>query len=182
VNFKSLARQKHCRACLADVHIPDPWDVKVFCDRLAFRRGRSLQLLPVPAVAGAEEVCGAWVPLPDSDVIFVKWHTSPWHREQIILHECSHMILGHPPSARAIAGWVRQLLPIAHWDPEKVAGVLMRGRYDTPVEREAETLAGLIEARAQRRSPAAPDFDLAQPAEVVEVLGRFARALGLPER
>ncbi len=180
MSFRPLKLHKQCKARLADVDIPDPWDVNVFCARLAERRGRPLHLLPVPATAGTEDVCGAWVPLPDADWIFVKWQTSEWHREQIILHECAHMICAHPPSLRAVADWVGQFLPAGQWDADVVAGVLLRSRYDTPIELEAETLAGLIEERVPRQ-PAAPALiDLTEPAEVIEVLDRFARAFGAP--
>jgi hypothetical protein len=185
MSFRPQRLQKQCRERLAAVDIPDPWDVNGFCDRLAERRGRPLRLLPVPPTAGTEEMCGAWASLPEADFIFVKWHTSSWHREQIILHECSHMICEHSPSIRGAAEWVRQLLPTDHWDAEVVAGVLMRSRYDSPIEQEAETLASLIEERAPRQLVTAGGVDLTESAEtpeVVEILQRFARALGVSVR
>ena len=175
--LRALKLQRRCQARLRDLPIPDPFDIDRFCAGLAAARGRALHLLSLPPVTGIQAVCGAWVPLPDADVLFVESATSPWHREQIILHECAHMICDHPPSAKAIAGWVHAALP--HVDPGAVAGVLLRTDYSAPHEQEAEMTASLIEARVQRRAPAiAPPA----PVEYAAVLDQLARALGAPGR
>lgn len=159
--------------------MPDPWDLSLFVQDLAERRGRTIQILPVPIDVKDKTICGAWVPLPAGDVVFVRQHTSEWHQEQIVLHECAHMICGHAPSPTAVAQFVAQMLPAGHWDPDVVAKVLLRSRYDTPIEQQAERVADLIEDRADRR-PARPRLiDLTEPDEA-EVLRRFARALGMP--
>lgn len=183
MGFKSPRPPGRVEARLSDLPIPDPWDINAFLGELAERRGRAMELLPMPPLAGTESVCGTTVPLPEADVIFVKWHTSTWHREHAILHECGHIICGHPPSPGALAVWIGQLLPADRWpDPSKIAGVLLRSRYDTPVEREAERVAQLIEERANRRSKGPSTATASEPPEVLEGLERLARALGVPGR
>lgn len=178
--IKSLARRRRCLDRLEHVDIPDPWDVNVFRQRLAQRRGRPQLVLPVPAMAGAAKISGAWIPLPDADVIFINRHACGWHGEHCYLHECGHMIMNHTTGP---AEGVWQFLPDKHWDSEVVAGALLRSRYDTPVELEAEMVAGLIERRVQGQVGARrAALDLTAPAEVREVLGRLARALGVPEQ
>ncbi|MBA4864052.1 hypothetical protein H1V43_22375 [Streptomyces sp. PSKA54] len=82
--------------------------------------------------------------MENTDHIFVEDATSPLHRDHIVLHEISHMLLGHTP---------RQTLTPAfrHLDAELVRGVLGRTSYETEEERSAETLAGLIATRAALR-------------------------------
>lgn len=176
--------QKQCQPLVDGLDIPDPWDVEEFCRRLGAQRGREMQLQPLPPMAGVHEICGLWCPLPEADLIFVKAYSSPWHRDCSILHECSHVLRNHEPSpalgliAAGLKTWMHP-----QYDSGEMAKILTRGRFDDPIERETEVLAGLIEERASTHRRAAPRLPVpAQPSEVVEVLDRLARALGTSVR
>lgn len=173
--------RQRCRTRLAEVEIPRPWDLQEFCRRLGHQRGRDLILRPVPALAGTLEITGAWLAYEDYDVIFYHPQTTPWHREQIVLHECAHMLSGHVPSMHTMGGVIAECFS-EHWDTGKIAQILLRSRYDTPMEQEAEVLAGLIENIAER-GPGLPTVlpDTIgsagrAPHEVDEALQRFAAA------
>ena len=180
MTLRSLALQRRYRPQLAGLQIPDPWDIEVFCAKLAAQRGRPLHLLPMPARKGTEKLCGLWVPCDEADYVFTKWNTSRWAWEYTVLHECGHMVLGHSPSKEVVvAEWVQEFLPRSHFDTDKVTAVLARSRFDSPQELEAETFAGLIERRTYR--PAAPRHVRAGTAllpEHADLVERWTRALG----
>jgi hypothetical protein len=131
---------------LNSVELPNPFDIQKFCDRISELRGRPLLLNSIPGIAGAEAPCGVWIATETTDHIFHEAATSPLHQNHIVLHEISHMLLGHtsilsglqPPGARLFADI----------DPQTVASVLNRAAYGTADEREAERFAGLIARRA----------------------------------
>ena len=181
MSLRSLRLQRRYRSQLAGLEIPDPWDIEVFCARLAEQRGRPLHLLPMPPQKGTEKLCGLWVPCSDADYVFTKWNTSRWAWEYTVLHECGHMVLRHPPSKQVlVAGWVQEFIPQDHWDHDKVTAILARSRFDSPQEIEAETFAELIESRANR-PPAAvtrAGASTAIPAEHADLVDRWTRALG----
>lgn len=177
--------RRRCRARMAHVEIPDPWDLQTFCASVGEKRGRPIELHPVPALEGTEDIAGAWLAHEDCDVVLFHPLASPWHREQIILHEIAHIVSGHVPSLHTVTGWIADCFP-GHWNSAKVAEVLLRSRYDSAPEQEAEILAGLIESAAssRRRGQAMGSFESAvadvpdAPAEVAAVLQRFSSALG----
>ncbi|MER5183281.1 hypothetical protein ABT009_33870 [Streptomyces sp. NPDC002896] len=129
---------------LDGLELPDPFDVEELLARVSQKRGRPIHLHTFPGIAGEELPCGSWIATEQADHIFVEEATSPLHRDHIVLHEISHMLLGHTP---------RQTLSRAfrHLDADLVSGVLGRTSYETEEERSAETLAGLIATRAALR-------------------------------
>ncbi|GHE54037.1 ParH-like protein [Streptomyces sp. P9-2] len=129
---------------LDDLDLPDPFDVVELIARVSKKRGKPIHLHSFPGMPGDELPCGAWIATDKADHIIVEDATSPLHRDHIVLHEVSHMLLGHTP---------RQTLGRAfrHLDAELVTGVLGRTSYETAEERSAETLAGLIATRAALR-------------------------------
>jgi hypothetical protein len=173
----AIRLQLRCQARVRTLlPLPDPFDLDGFCADLARRRGRPLRVLPVSTGRPAGAVCGAWVPLPEEDVLVVEADTTPWHREQIVLHEIGHMLCDHPLSPQAAAAaWAQRAFP--HLDPEMVTTLLARSSYESPAEREAEMTASLIESRIRRRVVSAPAAPTA-PGELADVLGQLARALG----
>ncbi|GHE98235.1 hypothetical protein [Streptomyces griseoluteus] len=129
---------------LDDLDLPDPFKIEELLARVSKKRGRPIHLHTFPAITGDELPCGAWLATDKADHILVEDATSPLHRDHIVLHEVSHMLLRHTP---------RQTLGRAfhHLDPDLVMGVLGRTSYETEEERSAETLAGLIATRAALR-------------------------------
>lgn len=168
----SLRRlRQQCEARLREIDVPDPFDIETFCARLAERRGRPLQVLPLPEGVGPEAPCGFWMATHRRDIVFVEAATSPLHREHIILHEVAHIICGHAEEV-PLATFAR-LLP--HLDVAMVGRVLGRTSYTTDEEREAELLASLILARVRR---ARPPHSPGPAPDVAAVLNRAARTLG----
>ncbi|GAA2535221.1 MULTISPECIES: hypothetical protein [Streptomyces] len=129
---------------LDDLDLPDPFKIEELLARVSRKRGRPIHLHTFPAITGDELPCGAWLATENADHILVEDATSPLHRDHIVLHEVSHMLLGHTP---------RQTLGRAfhHLDADLVTGVLGRTSYETEEERSAETLADLIATRAALR-------------------------------
>lgn len=129
---------------LDDLDLPDPFDVEELLARVSEKRGKPIHLHAFSGIASDELPCGAWIATDKADHILVEESTSPLHRDHIVLHEVSHMLLGHTP---------RQTLSRAfhHLDAELVTGVLGRTSYETEEERSAETLAGFIATRAALR-------------------------------
>jgi hypothetical protein len=167
VNDKQLRRR--CEARLGELHLPDPFDVRSFCEELGRQRGRPILLLPV---TGAADVGGVWISVPSADLIFYEQDTSPLHQEHIILHEVSHLLCAHQPPPVSDPEMAQLLFP--HFDPETVRSVLQRSGYSTVEEREAELLASLIlERAAGRRSGAEKALDR----EMAAVLEKHRMAL-----
>jgi hypothetical protein len=128
-------------AVLRDVDMPDPFDLTAFCDSLASRRGRRLHLQPFCPSAAGQLPCGIYLSVGDDDYIFFDGRTSSLHRDHIVLHEISHMLLGHTTDVGLLDA-VGRLLPSI--DPRVLETVLARTSYSTEHEREAELLATLI--------------------------------------
>lgn len=135
---------------LATLEVPDPFDIQAFCDGIAAQRGRPLYLHSVQGFSGIEAPCGIWIASETSDHIFYEAATSPLHRDHIILHEVSHMLLNHTSVVDGVGPGVADLFPDI--DPEVVVGFLTRASYGSDDERDAERLAGLI---ANKAAPAA---------------------------
>jgi hypothetical protein len=128
---------------LAGIEIPSPFDIRLFCENVAARRRRPLHVEAVEGISGADELCGLWIELEDSDCIFYESSTSPLHCHHIILHEISHMLLGHSSVNDVNSGAIFDEL-FTGIDPRTVRSVLARANFDDPQEQEAERLANRI--------------------------------------
>ena len=161
--------RKRCEARIRELDLPTPFNARFFCDTLASRRGRPIQLLPI---AGRDGLCGLWVATSSTDYIFFERATTPFHQEHIILHEASHLLCDHRSAFVTEADLPRLLFPDLR--PEMVHSVLQRATYSIDEEREAELLASLIlerSASVARSSPAASD------SQAVELIGRLESSL-----
>jgi hypothetical protein len=138
-----------CEARLQQFDLSAPFEIHAFSEKVAEQRGRPIVLHAVPGTAGA---CGVWVSTPSADLIFYEEHTSPLHRDHIILHELSHLMCDHRPVPVSEHEISQLLFPDV--DPETVKLVLQRGGYATEEEREAEILASLILERVAAGAPA----------------------------
>jgi hypothetical protein len=130
---------------LRDVDIPEPFDLGVFCENLATRRGRRLHLHPYDVSISGQLPCGFYLAVRDEDHIFFDGRTSPLHRDHIVLHEIAHMLFGHGTDSglREAAG---RLMPSI--DQHTIETMLARTSYTTEHEHEAELLATLIAGSA----------------------------------
>ncbi|MFF3114671.1 ParH-like protein [Kitasatospora sp. NPDC057904] len=134
-----------------ELDLSAPFDPAVLLDRLAGRRGRPIELVPVAARPNLP--CGLLVSTAEADYILYAADTSPLHRRHILVHEIAHLLFDHAGSAPITPVSSQALLP--HLSPALVQRVLGRTGYDEPQEREAELLASLILSRAAKADAAA---------------------------
>ena len=145
-------RRQRNQALLAELELPDPFDLTTFTDQVARRRGRPIQLVAVEGAVANGSPCGWWCPTRDFDLIFLDGAASATHREHIVLHEVGHMLWGHDPALTTLAPILKRATSHLRWDSAAITGMLGRSGYDSPREQEAEvfaTLAGLRIVRAR---------------------------------
>lgn len=174
-------RQPRSRlTALADrLVVPRPFQLEEFCAGIARERGRPLRLVALANAAGADLPCGLWVGLDSADLIFYEAGAAPILKAQIVLHEVSHMLLGHvSPEGTSVAEFaelVDQLRLAERAEAEaaaraeraaavdraardaelglvtdRVLALLARSGYSSCQEADAESLATLILERATR--------------------------------
>lgn len=88
-------RSDPCVTIAGQLDIPQPFDLAAFCQSIAAQRGRPLLLLPLDGPPQPDLPCGIWIGLEEADLVFYEQNASELLRVQIILHEISHMLLGH---------------------------------------------------------------------------------------
>lgn len=125
--------------------------------KLEAQRGRTIIVAEVPGLSGTE-LCGLWLICADRDIVLHAPVKSIWHRQQIILHEFSHMILGHDLHSQSNQS-VNGLLP--DLDGEQVLRALARGSYTDDAELTAEALADELATRIINSEAGAPPEPLA---------------------
>ncbi|MDQ0242447.1 hypothetical protein [Arthrobacter bambusae] len=123
--------------------LPNDATLELIHKKLELKRGRTITLVELPELA-KEELCGVWLVCEDQDIVLHAKTKSDWHRQQIILHEFSHMILKHDLDGQSTA-LVKSLLP--DLDPEQVLRALARSSYTDDAELAAEALADQLATR-----------------------------------
>lgn len=132
---------------LADVHSFDE-----LVEVVASQRPHGIEFVELPEhITGADNVFGLWLVRDGVDTIFHIATDSELHRQQIILHELAHMLLGHT----LVAGVSSASVLMADVDPAVAHGVLMRGHEVSAIEIDAEIVADHL-ASIVRRSPPPP--------------------------
>jgi hypothetical protein len=167
------AAERRCAAIIAELDIPEPFDLGQFLARLVLQRNKLIYLHPFTSGPGVP--CGLWIGTAEADHVFHEEGTTPWHKTHIILHEIAHMLLGHDGGTRALHGLARMLAPDV--DPSLVRLVLGRSAYTSTEEREAETLASLILGQ-----PAPPAPEPAVGTGTAAIMGRLERTWGNSHR
>lgn len=117
---------------------------------LEAKNGRPIAIVELPALNG-DDLCGMYVSYKDFDVVVHAPPRSAWQRQQIILHEFSHMILNHQLTATSL-----ELARLPGF-PETPLKVLGRTSFDDYDEATAEFLADLLTARIHARKQDPPD-------------------------
>ncbi|MCX5407608.1 hypothetical protein OHA37_27565 [Streptomyces sp. NBC_00335] len=84
-----------CAAVADRLVIPRPFDLEAFCEGIAAQRGRPLILLPLDGPPDPALPCGIWLGLDVADLVFYDAVAAEILKVQIVLHEISHMLLGH---------------------------------------------------------------------------------------
>ncbi|MGA2826224.1 MAG: hypothetical protein ABSF03_08870 [Streptosporangiaceae bacterium] len=167
--------RRRCEARLRQMTLPDPFDLAELCQTVSARRGRPLHVRGVPRTAARGRPCGIWIATDDDDWIFVDQDTSRLHGEHIVVHELAHMLCGHDSTELPENDMMGQLFP--NLSPDMVRTVLSRASYHSEHEREAELLASLILAQAQRATSAMPVRDVS--VAEMQILRRAGLALGM---
>jgi hypothetical protein len=126
-----------------------PWDLTAFVNTIARDRGKPIRLIADAGLADQGRLCGMWIGRDDDDIIVYDDTTSNYHCEQIILHECGHLLLDHGGAIEAgtVPRELRRLMPDI--DQASIRRVLGRNSYDTQEESEAELFASLVMSQAR---------------------------------
>ncbi|WP_375372014.1 hypothetical protein [Salinispora sp. H7-4] len=145
--------RKRCKRLLAELALPEAFDMPDLCRFLGERRGRPIHLAPISLPV--HTVCGMWVPTGTFDAVFYEQDTSPIHQMLIIGHELGHLLAGHRTAAVLAPDTAKLLLP--DLDPRTVQRFLGRSTYAAEAEREAEMIGSLLLRRVRdSATPAGP--------------------------
>ncbi|GIJ30319.1 hypothetical protein Vqi01_54810 [Micromonospora qiuiae] len=167
--------RKRCEKIVAELEIPEPFEIRKLCDVLGERRGRPIHLVPIKLPA--HTVCGMCVPTREFDAIFFEQETSPLHQLLIIGHELGHLIAGHQATEVLDPDASRLLLP--DLDPALVRRSLGRSNYAADEEREAEMIGSLILRRARSGQDERRESPL--DSRQAELYGRLRHSLEHPD-
>jgi hypothetical protein len=143
------AFRRRCEQLVRQLPIPAPFDERRFCAALGAQRRRPIALRPWPLrqrTTGDDIITGFIGVAPDGDVIYYERDTRRIHQQQIIAHECAHLILGHQGESITPSDLVSQVHELA--PDTTIRHVHRRAGVQTAEEFEAETLGRLILLRA----------------------------------
>ena len=146
--MKYREAQKIARRTAREFGLPKDATLGFIRDKLENERGRGISIVEIPGLSGTE-ICGMWLVCADRDIVLHAPAKSAWHRQQIILHEFSHMILNHDDHVPD-AGVTRKILPDI--DMGHVLRALTRSSYDSEAEFTAEVLADELASRIINRA------------------------------
>lgn len=120
---------------------------------VAARRGRPIELVPVPHRVLRGNHFGMWLARVADDVIVYTGDTSDTHATHIVCHELAHMELRHDQAPVGDTTLdpvqLRELTPSV--GPSEIVRAFGRSNYSTQQEYDAELLATHIMARVNRR-------------------------------
>lgn len=115
------------------------------------RSGLPIVIREMPTL-DRHDLCGLWLHCDDRDYVLHAPEITTWHRQLIILHEFSHLILNHQYCATSL------LLPPIPGIPQIPLMILGRSSFDNSTEAAAEYLADLLTAGILHR-PQEPSAD-----------------------
>ncbi|BDM71036.1 hypothetical protein HEK616_45230 [Streptomyces nigrescens] len=165
--------RRRCKRLIKELALPAVTDLRGMCDVVAARVERPVHLVPM-SLGGV--VSGMTAVTDDGYWVFYELRTSPWHQAHIVLHELSHLLLGHGQDPAV----TEDALKI--WTPSVDVATAMRRMgltmgfarhhgYDNLAERETEVLGTLL---MERVAPSAAEGELplaGQAAELAAALG-----------
>ena len=109
-------------------------------------RGRRLRIVELAELGVDDGLCAVWLGADHQDLILHAHSDSVLHRQQFVLHELAHIILGHKFDEEGQA--IDFLFPDI--PKETRLRLLRRQNLDTTEEVEAETLADIFAAAIRR--------------------------------
>jgi hypothetical protein len=165
--------RRRCKQLIKELALPAATDLRGMCDIVAARVERPVHMVPM-SLGGV--VSGMTASTDDSYWIFFEHKTSPWHQAHIVLHELSHLLLGHAQDPAVTEDALRM------WTPSVDVATAMRRMgltmgfarhhgYDNLAERETEVLGTLL---MERVAPSVTERELpleGQAAELAAALG-----------
>lgn len=143
--YYSAARDR-AKAAEEQLYLTEPVTLRSIQGCLEDSRGRSIVIRPIDGPL-TDKVCGLWFGLDDLDLILHARADSAVHRQQIILHEFAHMVLGHD-LAEVGHGYAKNFFP--DLSPDRVVMALKRTDFMNELEVTAEILADRLSARIRR--------------------------------
>ena len=106
------------------------------------RRNRRLRIVELADLDTSDGICAVWLVTDTDDIVLHARSDSALHRQQFVLHELAHMILGHCDGDDCAVE--EALLP--NIPPYTRARLLTRQDLDSETEIAAETLADRLAA------------------------------------
>lgn len=168
--------RRECDARLDALGVRAPYDLSDLLPLLTAARGRAIRLLPLAPEAATSDGCsGLWAATDTEDWVFIDQAAAGDYRQLIITHELAHVVCEHQADLTISDSDLRRLAPTL--DPDRVRTALRRTTYETPAEREAETLGTLILARAAVGTEIRDDGQLLLAPEASAVLVRLSQVL-----
>jgi hypothetical protein len=122
------------------LHLPTHLTLNLLVAHIETLRGRRIAIVETAKLSG-KKICGLWIPRDDVDVIYHSVTRGPLHKQQMILHEISHMILRHDEVDGATWQGVKIFQQLSG---EVVTKALARGDFRSDLEAAAEHLADLL--------------------------------------
>lgn len=135
------------------IALPESFTVDDIVSAIEHHRDTTIKIIEFPEIKPEDGLFGIWLNTTFGDYVLHAPAPSELHRQQIILHELAHMILGHDLAVEQSN--TAALFPDL---PESaVVRTLARGHDDNKLERDAETLADRL-AHSLRRNAQQSSF------------------------
>ena len=129
-------------AAVADLQLGHTFTLDDLIHAIQARRQRTLRVHELQELDTSDGLCAIWLIGETKDVVLHAPSDSALHRQQFVLHEFAHMILGHCEGQDCAAEDV--LLP--NIPPYTRARLLSRQDLDSETEIAAESLADRLAA------------------------------------
>lgn len=135
--FKEAARE-----AFQGLPMPQELTLESLTQTVSDLRGRPIYVIETPKLTG-KRICGLWIPKPEMEVVYHAEARGPLHRQQLVLHELSHMILHHDDQPGVNGQGIQVFKQISG---ETVHKALARGDFQSDMEVTAEYLADMLAA------------------------------------
>lgn len=136
------------RAAFSGLQLPAHVTLESLIRHIEELRGRPIKIVQSENLSG-KAICGLWIPREHADVVYHSAARGKLHRQQMILHELSHMVLRHDENQEATWQGVSVFRELSG---ETVAKALARGDFRSGLEAAAEHLADLMAAAIRESS------------------------------
>lgn len=125
-----------------ELGLPRELTLSSLIQKVSALRGRPIRIIETSKLTG-KRICGLWIPKPEVEVIYHAEARGPLHRQQLVLHELSHMILRHDDQPGVSGQGIQVFKQISG---ETVRRALARGDFQNDMEVTAEYLADMLAA------------------------------------